>query len=193
MVAGSLLKTFHEVSSASTAPSNTSYRSADENLKIQAISELSLDYNAALDLGADVGWVPMNMGSLGKKTHGGTFLRDAPRSRESCNDYELLSSRPRDGQCEATICMGKWMKKGWMIQNVEGKLYLQKNSNYLPLKWLRDTLVVSFGLEEEGKVSYVRGASGKVKAKPGLVWRSRTPSRCRTSQDGMVLMSFLAG
>ena len=38
-----------------------------ETFEIQAISEVDLNYNAVLDLGADVSVVPMNMGSLGKR------------------------------------------------------------------------------------------------------------------------------
>eukprot|EP00913_Durusdinium_trenchii_P003455 g3199.t1 len=37
-----------------------------ETFEIQAICELDLNYNAVLDLGADVSVVPTNMGSLGK-------------------------------------------------------------------------------------------------------------------------------
>ena len=48
-----------------------------ETLEIQAMCELDLNYNAVLDLGADVSVVPMNMGSLGKRTQGGALLRDA--------------------------------------------------------------------------------------------------------------------
>ena len=149
-----------------------------ETFENQAICELDLNYNAVLDLCADVSAVPMNMGSLGKRTQGGALLRDAqgrmiPVEGKAAMTLHCIAADGRPVKLkeifvvanvkQPLVAMGKWMKKGWMIQNVKDKFYLQKGDYYLPLEWQRNTLTLSFGLEEE-KVSYVMDVSDELKA-----------------------------
>ena len=149
-----------------------------ETFVIQAICELDLNYNAVLDLGADVSVVPMNMGSLGKRAQGGALLRDAqgrmiPVEGKVAMTVHCIAADGRPVKLkeifvvaivkQPLVAMGKWMKKGWMIQNVKDKFYLQKGDYYLPLEWECNNLTLSFGLEEE-KVSYVMDVSDELKA-----------------------------
>ena len=139
---------------------------------------MDLNYNAVLDVGADVSVVPMNMCSLGKRTQGGALLRDAqgrmiPVEGKVAMTLHCVAADGRPVKLkeifvvayvkQPLVAMGKWMKKGWMIQNVKDKFYLQKGDYYLPLEWQRNTLSLSFGLEEE-KVSYVMDVSDELKA-----------------------------
>ena len=109
-----------------------------ETFEIQAISELDLnDYNAVLDLGADVSVVPMNMGNLGMKTQGGALLRDSQGRMIPVEGKVAMTLRCRaaDGRPvqlkeifvvanvkQPLVAMGKWMKKGWMTQNVKSEV-----------------------------------------------------------------------
>ena len=95
-------------------------------------------FQAVLDFGADVSFIPFKFEGFGKKVPGGAYLRDAqgneiPSGEKvsvtvKCEtaDGRLIGLRENFVMANVKvplIAIGRWMKKGWTLAQEGGKIF----------------------------------------------------------------------
>ena len=126
------------------------------------------EFEAVLDLGADVTVFPMYLMRYIKETDirkkPGTQLRDAQGEFISCGGERAdirLACFTENGQevvfweecifakvTQPLLCLGKFLKKHWMLAEHSGQFHLQHGDLKLPLRWRNNALTLACSLQQ---------------------------------------------
>ena len=162
---------FHEQAMDSRAATTSAAATRDLHVHFVQQDGAVCEFEAVLDLGADVTVFPMYLMRYIKDTDirkkPGTQLRDAQGEFISCGGERAdirLACFADNGQqvvfweecifakvTQPLLCLGKFLKRNWMLTQHSGQFHLQYGELKLPLRWRNNALTLTCSLQQQAQ------------------------------------------